>query len=589
VESAIRRLQEQLDKADLVREQIELVNDRAMDLSGSLRNHEEQVAALLAKEQDIARVRKETEEMRLRLGDLRESFSTLQERSRVLDNTEQRLTGLAQLSARVDRQMESVNQRSFLVESTDRRLAELAALHGQIIAQLDSLAERRDELGKTVADLAEFRKISTEVSDRVRQLTGKLGVVDEAHGRLVKLENLTDKLDAKSEDLSGRLQFVEGLEGRLNELGELSHSIDVRMDSQLGKQSELESMRVAQEGLALQLDDLKKLAASLQGSQRLARLGESLTDMEVRLEGVERRLQGAERLEQALAQSDQRMAEIRASVDDLGDKLDHHGQRLATIGVEGERARELHAAWLQEVEAMERRQRSIEDLSTTAEKQLGGMEAFLEQVEAKQASLATAERRLDGYEKRLASFETLVGDLDRRIDSVNSRHALVERIKREVEGIVSTCEQGRKDAMQVVGAKQEINEAKSRLDEIAAQEASLSARFAKIERKFASIEQAELKIDMLNNIMADIEANLENFREKKAIVDHLAEKLAQIDFEIKRAELATKSLQQERQLAMRIQEGIKSLRATKVAPMEGPRLSLIKPAPDDTAEGPAHH
>jgi hypothetical protein len=55
--------------------------------------------------------------------------------------------------------------------------------------------------------------------------------------------------------------------------------------------------------------------------------------------------------------------------------------------------------------------------------------------------------------------------------------------------------------------------------------------------------------------------NLETLGEQKAVIDHVAEKLARLEFMMQEAQNTMRTLQHERELAERIEQSIKQLRA----------------------------
>ena len=55
--------------------------------------------------------------------------------------------------------------------------------------------------------------------------------------------------------------------------------------------------------------------------------------------------------------------------------------------------------------------------------------------------------------------------------------------------------------------------------------------------------------------------NLETLGEQKAVVDHVAERVGRMEFAMQEAQTVLQSLQHERQLAERIEQSIKQLRA----------------------------
>ena len=56
-------------------------------------------------------------------------------------------------------------------------------------------------------------------------------------------------------------------------------------------------------------------------------------------------------------------------------------------------------------------------------------------------------------------------------------------------------------------------------------------------------------------------SNLETLGEQESLVDHLSEKLARLDFMTQEAQNTLRTLQRERELAERIEHGIKQLRS----------------------------
>ena len=61
-------------------------------------------------------------------------------------------------------------------------------------------------------------------------------------------------------------------------------------------------------------------------------------------------------------------------------------------------------------------------------------------------------------------------------------------------------------------------------------------------------------------MLDDVRINLETLGEQKAVIDHVAEKVAQLEFMLQEARNTLRTLQHERELAERIEIGIKQLR-----------------------------
>ena len=67
--------------------------------------------------------------------------------------------------------------------------------------------------------------------------------------------------------------------------------------------------------------------------------------------------------------------------------------------------------------------------------------------------------------------------------------------------------------------------------------------------------------------------NLETLGEQKSVVDHVAEKVAQLEFTLQEARNTLRTLQHERELAERIEQGIKQLRSRTNSPDESKRTA----------------
>ena len=125
---------------------------------------------------------------------------------------------------------------------------------------------------------------------------------------------------------------------------------------------------------------------------------------------------------------------------------------------------------------------------------------------------------------------------------------------RELDRLCDCYDDARRDAQRLAESTKDVADTKEKLDEILQRTDELDNRIRAIDSKRSSIYEAEFKIDNLQN--HDIEARVENFKGQKAVIDHVSEKISQLDFTIKQAEVTTKALEDERTLALRIHEGV---------------------------------
>jgi hypothetical protein len=69
----------------------------------------------------------------------------------------------------------------------------------------------------------------------------------------------------------------------------------------------------------------------------------------------------------------------------------------------------------------------------------------------------------------------------------------------------------------------------------------------------------------ITHMLGDINLNLEMLSEQRAVVDDVGERLARLDFTVQEAQSTLQALQREREVAERIEQGIKALRTRSSA------------------------
>ena len=99
-------------------------------------------------------------------------------------------------------------------------------------------------------------------------------------------------------------------------------------------------------------------------------------------------------------------------------------------------------------------------------------------------------------------------------------------------------------------------------------------KIAAIEGRRKMVDEVQSKTSLISNLLEDVRVNLETLGEQKAVIDHVADKLARLEFTMQEAQNTLRTLQHERELAERIEQSIKQLRArTAVAPTPGKSAS----------------
>jgi DNA repair exonuclease SbcCD ATPase subunit len=557
VTSALDNLREQINRSEILREDIDVANGRVEALFQQLRDQEDLAKMVEARGEELIAASLETKELISKAANLGARFDGFEEQMHRVESLETRLDNLGEIGRKVDQQIDSLDERQELVQSTEQRLGKMSAVFSEIKERLTDLDSQRQELDQTLQLFGEFRNSTVEIRGRIQELDGDFERVNDVEQRLEELRRLVENLEGTIVDLEPRIEFVQGIESRLNHLDTLSQMVDGRIESQLATQSDLDSMRHSQEGLSQQLDDLKKLATTLQNSPKLATMEQRLTEFEDRLQVSNRRLERMETLEKSLIENERRLESVAQGLHESQSSLDSHSARLEALSSQSAEAKEVFSGWMDGVTQLEARQRELAEQAENTDGRLREVRDLHDKLEDDIDVLAEREKQFDRHAQELQAFEGRLQDLDRKVAAVNSRHAIVDRVKKDVQKVFDTVDQSREQATEVLNARQEITAVGETVTDVASQVQKLEKRIDGVQDQLGVVESAEVKIDALNHIVNDIDVNLEHFEGQKAMIQHLAEKISKLDVLVQHAEVTARELREERQLAFRIQKTIK--------------------------------
>ncbi len=168
-----------------------------------------------------------------------------------------------------------------------------------------------------------------------------------------------------------------------------------------------------------------------------------------------------------------------------------------------------------------------------------------DEVARKQADLEA--RLADALEKtalveqgsRLAAhLGELEAELDAQLLRVHERLQFIDALEGRVAGLVQSLESSQRSI------------------------AAFEARLSELDRSAEAVEQKVLsRADAVTHMLSDINVNLEMLSEQRSVIDHVGEKLARLDFTVQEAQNTLRALQREREVAERIEQGIKALRS----------------------------
>jgi len=108
--------------------------------------------------------------------------------------------------------------------------------------------------------------------------------------------------------------------------------------------------------------------------------------------------------------------------------------------------------------------------------------------------------------------------------------------------------------------RDEVTGLRRQVQELLATAAETEAKIAAIDARRRDVDEVQAKATLITNLLEDVRVNLETVSEQKAVVDHLNERLAGVQFVIQEAQNTLRMLSQERELAERIEQSIRQLR-----------------------------
>ena len=117
------------------------------------------------------------------------------------------------------------------------------------------------------------------------------------------------------------------------------------------------------------------------------------------------------------------------------------------------------------------------------------------------------------------------------------------------------------DLQHVTQHRGEVVALKVSVDEVLKGIGETEERIAVIEARRKLVDEVQLKTNVISNMLADVRVNLESLSEQKSVIDHVVGNLSRLDEMSQGAQATLRALQTERELAERIERGIKQLRA----------------------------
>jgi len=155
--------------------------------------------------------------------------------------------------------------------------------------------------------------------------------------------------------------------------------------------------------------------------------------------------------------------------------------------------------------------------------------------------------------------------LERMTAQVAALSQALEQSGRDVAALEERLARTKADRQFVTRHDAELADLRTKVERLLAAVVDTDGKIAAIESRRQVVDEVQSRAEGIKHLFDDIHVNLEMLSGQRAVIDDVGEKLARLDFTVQEAHNTLRALQRERELAERIEQGIKALRARRVA------------------------
>jgi hypothetical protein len=196
------------------------------------------------------------------------------------------------------------------------------------------------------------------------------------------------------------------------------------------------------------------------------------------------------------------------------------------------------------------------------EDRLKFIDALEQRVDTLHAAAEDGERKLADLLARRSEIESLMSRCDALAAQVaDAQHAA----QAEVDNIRQISSRSKADLQYVAEHRNDVTDLRAKVEDLLGRVSETDGKIAQIESRRKTVEEVQQRATSITNMLGDINVNLEMLGEQRAVIDHVGEKLARLDFTVQEAQNTLRALQREREVAERIEQGIKALRTRNAA------------------------
>ncbi len=551
------------DKLAVERKEFESFDQRVRALQTSVLDVEKGMEALSDRERVAASLAQSVDQLAGRMTALSASADGLQEKQAALDSLQESLSNVDHLAKRTASQYESLTQSRKDVETLRKEIQEFYELHASAVQLGERLTSDRAALEGFVDRTTAFSAGMPALEARIDGITNKLAVVDEGTEKAANLVTIADDLYRHMTRLDSQQQFIDRVEGRLNSLSVLTGDVDRKLEEQTARRAEVDVLRTRIDGVAIDVTDVRQKLEGVTALQsRLLPLTAQLSALKTEIDKVQAQFVASKQEESALAELETRLSAMlagsRSAAADAAERLAQMNSLAEDLG----RSVTVKDALLQELGTVHGRQRDVAAQLEASDDQLERLEAASRALEQRHNQIAVSERKMAAFEARAGELATLSQAIDVKIAALTKKDAVLDAVRGQVSSVHEVSARSKADLDYVESHRNDVAALRERVDEVLALAGATETQLASIESRKKLVDEVQLKTNVITNMLEDVRLNLETLGEQKAVVDHVMDNFTRLTEKVQEAQTTLRSLQAERELAERIERGIKTLRKT---------------------------
>ena len=559
-------LKSTVERLSVDKKEFDQFDHRLRALSGAVTESEARMDGVLQKDKQLSAMNQRADELSKSFQTLMAQADEMARKQGALEALGERLAQVEEMSRRTQAQHEALKQSRQDLEQLRGEIGDFHKAHADAAQLQVKLSADRAALEAFGERATSLLSRTPELESKMDAVLSKMATVEEGTKSATRLGELAAELDAQLTRVGARLQFIEKLESRVNNLHVLTSDVDRKLTEQLARRNEVEGLKSLCDTLGTQVVDVQQKLDSVSAMQ--TRLVPNTAQVSALQEALEKSLMLAasvKKEDSVVHDQRARLTELVEQGKNLATETAERLKQVQAVSDDLARAAAVKEEMLSELARVQSRQRDAMTQTEAAEDQLKRAETMVKQLEQRRTQLAFSEKKIATFEQRLTDLARATEGVEQKIKAIAEREALVQSVKAEVESVHKISSRSKADLQFVTDHRSEVSDLRAKVEDLLSRVNDTDTKIAAIESRRKMEEDVQTRANAITNLLDDINVNLEMLGEQRAVIAHVGEKLARLDFMVQEAQNTLRALQREREVAERIEQGIKSLRASSGA------------------------